>query len=141
MIVTAFLPHHLDLIEVQNAQKPFIKWMTPEIADAAAEHFSLTGATDDGRIVGCAGIAPLNETASIAWAVFSPLLTSFTIPSVRLIHRVLKGRPEKRIEAHIMDGHEKAARFAERLHFKFECTRKDLHPSGSPLHVYVRERF
>ena len=78
--------------------------------------------------------------AHIAWALFSPLLEKFTMPVFRLVRSVLQSGETRRIEAHIDPGDAKAARFARALHFSFERTRLDLHPSGRPLDVYVHER-
>lgn len=138
MILSPFEPEHLTQFEAQGPQKPYLQWMTPDIGRAAAAHFSFTGHDAQGRIVGCAGLAPI-DGALVAWALFSVLLEANALAVTRAVRQGLNMHRATRVVAHIHPEHVKAARFAETLQFRFAETRADLHPSGAPLYVYVRE--
>ena len=134
-----FRPEHLLEFSPQEAQRPHLEWMTPEIADLAAEHFSFTGYGHNGEMVGCAGLAPIEEGALIAWAIFGEALPKYALSVTRAVKTGLDFHKSGPIFAHIHVGHANAARFAEALQFKLLETRSDLHPSGAAMHVYVRE--
>lgn len=133
-----FSPEHAFAFEPQGAQKAHVAWMTPDIAEAAAAHFSFSAIDDAGRIVGCAGIAP-TEDALVAWALFSERLYQHRFAITRAVRMGLDLHRTRRVVAHVHVDHAKAARFAEALDFRWLETRADLHPSGSMMHVYVRD--
>jgi hypothetical protein len=133
-----FEPQHLVLIEAQPAQAKHLQWMTPEIAEAAAAHYAFTAIDDLGRLVGCAGMAPAAD-GIVAWAIFSDLIKAYPVAIFRALRRTLEAFRFERVVMHIHTEHAKASRLAEALHFRFLEARADLHPSGSILHVYVRE--
>ncbi|HVK81985.1 MAG TPA: hypothetical protein VM915_15395 [Verrucomicrobiae bacterium] len=115
-----------------------MKWMSPDIAEAAAAHYAFTAIDDRGRIVGCGGIAPADQYL-VAWAVFSQLIEAHRFAITRAVRQSLDLHRTCPVVAHIHPEHGKAARFAEALDFRFLEARADLHPSGALLHVYVRE--
>ena len=138
MRLIPFDPAHLFAFEAQAPQKPGVQWHTPEIAEAAALHFSWTGIASDGEIVGCAGIAPYDH-GLVAWAQFSERLFEHRLAVTRAVKNGLALHSASRVEAHIDPEHAKAARFAGALNFRFEQVRCDLRPDGAPMLVYVRE--
>ena len=133
-----FLPKHAIQIEAQPAQAKHLNWMTLEIAEAAASHYSFTAIDDRGRLVGCAGMAPAGD-GIVAWAIFSELIEAYPVAIFRALRRTLEAFRFERVLMHVHPEHAKASRLAEALHFRFLEARSDLHPSGSILHVYVRE--
>ena len=134
-----FEPEHLLALKPQEAQRPHLEWMTPEIAELASEHFSFTGYGHNGEMIGCAGLAPVEDGSLVAWAVFGAALLKYRLSVTRAVKAGLDTHAGHRIIAHIHTDHANAARFAEALHFKLIETRSDLHPSGALMHVYVRE--
>lgn len=116
-----------------------MQWMTPDIAEACARHFSFSGFDARGRCVGCAGIAPEEGGELVAWAVFSPLLFANRLAVTRAVKAGLELHRGRRITAYIQENHGKAARFAEALDFHHRQTRADIHPSGATVLVYVRD--
>src|SRR5687767_8203273 len=96
-----FEPAHAFAFEAQGPQKPFLEWMTPEIAALAAGHFSFTGIDDQDRIVGCAGLAASEEGDLVAWALFSNLLFSHKLAVTRAVKQGLDLHRTRRIIAHV----------------------------------------
>lgn len=133
-----FEPKHMLEVTPQPAQAPYLKWMSPEIAEAAAAHYAFTALDDRERIVGCGGIAP-TEDYLVAWALFSQLIEAHKFAITRAVRMSLDLHRTRPVVAHIHPEHAKASRFAEALNFRFLEARADLHPSGALLHVYVRE--
>lgn len=132
-----FEPAHAYAFEAQGPQKPFLEWMTPDIARLAAAYFAFTGVDHEG-VVGCAGLAPSEETDDlVAWALFSPRLFSNRIAVMRAVRQGLDLHKTRRIIAHVAPEHEKAARFAEALNFRLVGDAP--HPSGRPVLLYARE--
>ena len=134
-----FEPEHLFAFTPQQAQRPHLEWMTLDIAEIAAQYFSFTGYGHNGEMVGCAGLAPIEDGSLVAWAVFGEMLPRYGRGVTKAGKAGLDLHQDKRILAHIHIDHANASRFAEALHFKLLETRSDLHPSGAAMHVYVRE--
>lgn len=133
-----FEPAHLKMFAAQEAQRQSLQWMSGDIAEAAAQTFSFTGIDEEGRVIGCAGLAPAEE-GLVAWAVLSEAIAGRGLALARAVKRGLDLHSDHAIIAHINPDHAKAANFARALSFKFKEVRADLHPSGMALHVYVRE--
>lgn len=141
MIFVPFEPAHLAEFQPQGPQRASMQWMTPEIAEAAAQFFSFTGLDAYGDVVGCAGLAPIDDDGRdlLAWAVFSEAIEKHALAVTRAVKRGLDAHRGHRIVAHVNPEHVKAASFARALSFHFQEVRADLHPSGAALHVYARE--
>lgn len=133
-----FAADHVGAFALQGPQAPYLKWLTPEIAEAAAQHFAFTG-IDEAGIVGSAGIAPVEGGACVAWAMFSERIRAHRFAVTKAVKRGLALHSHVDVIAHIHPEHAKAAAFAEALSFKFKEARPDLHPSGALLHVYIRQ--
>lgn len=139
MQIEPFQAAHMLALDPQEAQRPHLRWMNSSIAEAASAFFSFTAVDEQGRIIGCAGIAPAESGDLVAWAVFSSLIERHALAITRAVKSGLDLHAARRVVAHIHPDHVKAASFAKRLSFKFEEARADLHPGGMTLHVYVRE--
>ncbi|MGE0533143.1 MAG: hypothetical protein AB7P35_17680 [Hyphomonadaceae bacterium] len=132
-----FEPGHLFAFEAQDAQKPYLQWTSPDIAKTCAAHFSFTGIDDRGRIVGCAGLAPWQDGALAAWAVFSPSIHTHARAVLRAVRSGLDLHRTRTIVAYVAPEHVKAARFAEAL--DFSLSGRDELPNGQSVLRYARE--
>ena len=132
-----FHAQHLSEVTPQPDQAAFLQWMTPDIAERVAEHFAFTGFDEAGAIVGCAGIAPV-EDEMVAWAVFSERVFAYPKAVMRAVKAGLSLHRGQRIMAYVAVSHVKAARFAEAL--DFQLAGRVTHPNGAELFVYALER-
>ncbi len=137
MRLAPFEPTHLFAFTPQGPQKPYVEFMTPDIAAAASGYFAFTGFDDREAIIGCAGLAPFGADL-VAWAVFSPLLFAHKRAVVRAVKAGLDLHVGRRILAHVDPAHDKAARFAEAL--DFAIAGRVAHPNGRDVLLYARER-
>lgn len=136
MRIVPFKPEHLFAIQPQAAQSIEVGWMTPDIAEAAATHTSVSAFDDDGEIIGCAGMAPIEEEI-VAWAVFSERVAEHGIAVTRACRRMVSLFSGQRVISHARPDHPKAARFLKALGFRFEREDRNILPSGEVFHVYV----
>lgn len=132
-----FEPQHLSQIEPQAAQAPFVDWMTPDIAEIAAEHFAFTGVDDKG-LVGAAGFVSADDGSLIAWALFSERIARHAKALLRAVKNGIAMHEGRRIVAFVAADHGKAARFAEAL--DFQCAGRVTHPNGRDVLLYALER-
>lgn len=137
MRLIPFEPAHLDAFPPQAAQAAYAKMRTREQAEAVAPWFSLTGIDDEGNILGCAGLAQLENGDLGAWAVFSERVLAMPLALFRVVKRGLDAHADRRMIAYVAQEHDKAARFAEALHFNL-CGTERLEDGGSVL-CYVRD--
>lgn len=135
MKLIPFEPAHLALFEPQAEQARYVDAAREPVAQIA-HWFALTGLDEDGRVLGCAGLAELEDGDLGAWAVFSERVKSMPLALYRAVKRGIEIHEGRRIVAYVAPEHVKAARFVEALHFNL-CETKRL-DDGVEVLCYVR---
>lgn len=140
MIITPFAPGHLRGFAWQGKQADMAPYMSAEVITwAITDGLAWTGLTPQGKVIGCAGVAPWSENVGVAWAVFSDLIAAYALPATRAATRGLALAPYPRIEAMVAVDHPKAADWAKALGFRREGrVQNPAIPRAIDLYVRVR---
>lgn len=117
-------PAHIFALDVIDAQRP---WREQDGADALAavmaKHPAWSVVDDAGALIGCGGVACMEDGVYVAWAMCGKAMAQHTRALVRLVRgnldRILAVIP--RVEARIQfdDNRAKAQRFAEAVGLRF----------------------
>jgi len=121
MRIIPFEPNHIEWLEIESESFRIDNLM--ELATDAMQGPCWTGETEDGKVIGAAGLRPTTTQGEfIAWAVFGPLLHQNRFSVHKYVKRwlhVLNGLEDYgRIIAHIDSTDEKARHWAWAMGFR-----------------------
>lgn len=131
--VEPFEPHHVDMIEVQPAQRDAVM---PGVTYAAAGP-AWTAFADDDRIIFCGGFAALGPGYMLAWALLSSDKRADLWPVTCAVRRVIAGAGWRRIELLTDTRFPAAERWALALGFEREGVRRSALADGGDLTVWT----
>jgi hypothetical protein len=118
--------------------------MPPTEAVLLEREKSLTALTPDGRVIGCAGVVKIWKGRWMAWAHLSSELGALYLTDVvRAVRKFLDDLGPGRVEASVLYGEERFAKFAKACGFtKLETPEpmEKYFPDGASGQLYSRVR-
>lgn len=125
MRVVPYTPDHLLLIEPQAGQAWASQFITPAVAQDLVGPHSRTVLDDEGLVIACAGLAPLDRGGKfMAWAYVSALVTAASFIRLHHLARGYLARVNARRVEMVVDCDFPAAhRWARALGFQLEAAR------------------
>lgn len=133
MTLIPFSPQHVEMMEVQPAQRLYVQQ-----ADELLCGDAWTGIADDGSIVGCAGLVEVWEGRAYAWAVLSSGAGKHMRQVVSAIRRKLDESPIRRIEMAVDCRFGEGCRLARLLGFELEAKCRAYLFKGRDAFLYAR---
>lgn len=135
MKLVPFRPEHVEMMDVQPAQRLYVQQAEElQVGDA------WTGIADDGTVVGCAGLVEVWEGRAYAWAVLSAGAGKHMRQIVKAISAKLAASPVKRIEMAVDCRFSPGCRLASLLGFEVEARCKAYLYGGRDAYLYARVR-
>lgn len=140
MQIERFQPDHLRRLLLQPSQAFLGESMSdPAYGEMLAQSTSFS-AIDGDQVVGCAGIIPMWEGRSVAWALLSADIGPRMVKIHRAAVRLLAFQTCRRIEATCDVRFEPARRWLEMLGFQLEGRLRAYTPTGDDHDLYARVR-
>lgn len=144
MMVVPFLPHHIEALVGRDDAREVLGHV-PDLGDYGRALFapglSFSG-TENGFLVGCAGVVPLHPGLAEAWALFSvaPGASRLWLQIHRAVLGFLnsEGRRFRRIQTAVKDGFEPGHVWARKLGFGNPVLLDQWAPDGSDYWLYRR---
>lgn len=137
MKVVPFKAQHLFLIDTQEAQAHFARYVTVEQAEALEKEASFA-CVKDGKVLGAFGVFEIWPNRYQAWSHLDKAIGKNFIVLHRAVERLLntyKGRVEANVDIEFTEGH----RWMRMLGFKMETPRMEaFRPDGGDSAMYVR---
>jgi hypothetical protein len=140
MIVVPFKAEHYWALEPQEAQKHMRDYADKEGVKTIEQSNAYT-ILDGDRVIACYGWIDIYPTRALCWAYLSkhvgPHLTGVT----KILHRILKVLPHKRLEMEVNCEFEQGHRWAKLLGFTMEAERlRGYRIDGGDSAIYARVR-
>lgn len=134
-------PGHLALVDLQPAQAAWRQWaLRPGYAESLVAPGRAWTGLEDGRVLGCAGLAavPGDPGRAVAWALFGRIPPRLWPAVVAKVRRVFAESGLRRIEATVQDGFGNGCRLAHLLGLEVEGRMRAFAPDGSDQFLYAR---
>lgn len=139
-MVVPFEPQHLRQIVLQSSQA----WMQPMLEADYGEQVAVLGPAysmvDGDEVIACAGLVPIWEGRSQAWALISTEAGRHMVRIVRAIREFLAGQDVRRIEATVDAGFYPGHRLMAMLGFDREGMMLHYLPDGRHCCLYSRTK-
>jgi hypothetical protein len=142
MIIVAFRPEHLTMLDLQEAQAELTAIIAePGYGEAlAATGHAFTAMDGNNKVLCCGGLVEVWAERAMIWA----LLSKGAGPYLRRIHRAadgyLKQARWRRIEAYVASDFKPGRQWIEMLGFTHEGTMRAFSPAGGDHELYARVR-
>lgn len=135
MTIEPFKPEHLDEIDLQPAQTSWLAHRDPRYAASLCDGVAVT-ARENGVVLACAGVLPLDRDVGHAWAFVArgQKMIRFRGYVRRLFEVCGKSRILANTEADFTEG----CRWLELLGFEFLESLPNCGPDGRDHLLYVR---
>ncbi len=148
MNIVPYKAEHLLSFRLQPAQLYLAAWTTEDHAHAveaginANQGWGFTAIADDGRVMGCAGVALYWPGRGHAWSYLSGEIGAYFPRIHRAVKRFLDGCFVHRIEATADADFEEGQRWLKMLGFKQETPEpmRGYRPDGGDCYLYARVR-
>lgn len=135
--VQPFRTWHLEEIELQPAQANWTRYGTISYAQALATGTAFT-AREDGRVLACAGVLPMERDVGSLWAFLSIAARRRLLRLGRMALRLCEVSGFARIVTSAEADFGAGCRFLELLGFKFVERIAGFGPDGRDHHFYAR---
>jgi hypothetical protein len=133
MTLIPFRPEHVEMMDVQPAQRLYIQQAEDlQCGDA------WTGMADDGTVVGCAGLVEIWEGRAYAWAVLSAGAGRHMRAIVKAAKAKLDASPIRRIEIAVDCRFGPGCHLARLLGFQLEAKCRAYLFKGRDAFLYAR---
>lgn len=140
MKITTFKKSDLEGLAEQKATaylRPHIQTSHFDALEASPYSYSLW--SDEGEILGCAGVIEYWNGRGEAWAILRENLGAHMVPMFRAFYAVISRCPVSRIEAVVDHDFWPGHRLVRLLGFETETARmKKYRPNGGDATMYVR---
>ena len=141
MIVVPFIPAHLNNIKLHS----YMGYMQEHISDdeyavLLVGENSFTGISDDGEVLGSAGIIQLGVNRWVAWALLSETTGKHMLSITRAIKDFLNNNPKPRVETHVRHDFPQGHKLMKVLGFENETPNgmKNYGEEGMTYDLYAR---
>jgi len=137
MKIIPFKPEHVFQFDLDESQVECFGALTAEHANALASVGYCYSAEEDGKIIGCGGVADIHAGRSVAWAIMSEATGKHMLAITRAAKRVisLKGG---RVEAVVRYGFVAGVRWATLLGLEWHHHEEQYLPGGYDADIFVR---
>lgn len=132
--VVPFAPVHIDMIDVQPAQRGGV---LTGAQYAAAGGDAWTAFANDGRVLFCGGLAPMGLHYVHAWAVLATRKLADLWPITRTIRQVIADGHYRRVEMYSEARFDAGARWALALGFELEGVKRAAMADGGDLLIWA----
>lgn len=144
--ILLFEPRHLFEIEAREFDRhglmAYGREHLEQVAMICAKQPAYTAFTEDGRIVGCAGVIVQRQGIADGWAVTSALITDYGIWSTRIVKSMLQeimcSLNLRRVQISVDPQNVAAQRWAKALGFQYEGTMRGFGVNGEPYDLYAK---
>lgn len=139
MTIVPYKAEHLAILSEQPSQKSLRALMDdPSYAKSLErEGHSFSGFVGD-KLIGCAGVIPLWQGRSHAWAILAHDAGKHFISMHKGVSRFLDNHPANRVETTVAPAFGPAHRWMRALGFHWEGLMQKYNPDGSDMDLYAR---